>query len=248
MTEDMRRKILELFEYRRLPEIITEGNGTMDEMFYDKLIALQNAIYELDEVLETEWLDNRAHLDDKWALINKHLLDLGVAESDLPDYTYNIKTYEKHELDIRRGKMPMQLDIEYFYYFKSCDVKLIRRLIYDRYPHLADSILLEDWRLFDLVTEVNDDVEDLYEDFETINGNRFLLSLAHFGRDRTARYFHNFLDDIDYRNAEVESFEGIINPKLMTSEQVEETKALLENRLWNYDSVALMESKVMEYL
>lgn len=248
MTEDLRKKILELFEYRRLPEIIVKGNGVMDDTFYEKLIALQTAIYELDEVLETEWLHNRTHLNDKWARINNHLLDLGVAKEDLADYTYNIRTYEKHELDIRQGKMPMQLDMEYFYYFKSCDVKLIRRLIYDRYPSLVNHILLEDWRLFDLVTEVNDDVEDLYEDLETINGNRFLLSLAHFGRDRTARYFHNFLDDIDCRNAEVEPFEGIINPKSMTSEQVQETKALLENRLWNYDSVALMESKVISFL
>ena len=65
-----------------------------------------------------------------------------------------------------KGLLPTRLEMEYFYFYKSCDVKLLRRLIYETRLKGSKSFgSLSDWRYFDLVTEVNDDVADILKTY-----------------------------------------------------------------------------------
>jgi DNA helicase IV len=130
--------------------------------------------------------------------------------------------------------------MEYFYFYKSCDVKLLRRLIYDRNAALAKVIKPSEWRTFDLVTEVNDDVVDLQEDTTTINGNRFLISLLQFGKKKTVQIFNDFLDEMDVRNRalDVKSIEGVEFIE-WTDSQIRETKELVVSQAALVDGLDL---------
>lgn len=228
MDQELRNKIIELFEYRELPKLIAYGGQKWDEQFYEDLIQLQYDIYLLDHELETNWEVDMSIIDERWKVIHQDLDVLGVAESEYDSYSSHIYKYQKHELGIRNGKLPTRLSMEYFYFYKSCDVKLLRKLIYDRNPHLAKVIKPSQWRTFDLVTEINDDVVDLQEDTTTINGNRFLISLLQFGKEETIKVFNDFLDEMDGRNKalNVRSIEGVEFVK-WTDTQIRETKELV---------------------
>lgn len=211
MDKELRNKIIELFEYRELPKLIAYGGGDWDDQFYEDLIQLQYDIYMLDYELETNWDVDMSIVDARWKEIHKDLGVLRVSASDYDKYSSHIYKYQKHEIGIREGKLPTRLSMEYFYFYKSCDVKLLRKLIYDGNPQLAKVIKTSEWRIFDLVTEINDDVVDLQEDLTTINGNRFLISLLQLGKEKTVKIFNDFLDEMDVRNRslDVMSIEGV---------------------------------------
>lgn len=228
MDQDLRNKIIELFEYRELPKLIAYKSETWDDQFYEDLIQLQYDIYMLDHELETNWEVDMSVISDRWVSIHKDLGVLGVPENQYDKYSSHIYKYQKHEIGIREGKLPTRLSMEYFYFYKSCDVKLLRKLIYDRNPELRKVVTPSEWRIFDLVTEINDDVVDLQEDIVTINGNRFLISLLQFGKQKTIDIFTNYLDALDRRNNQlvVDSIEGVEFVK-WTDTQIKETKDLV---------------------
>ena len=240
MDKELRHKIIELFEYRELPKLIAYGGQPWDKQFYEDLIQLQYDIYKLDHELETNWDVDMSIIDARWKAIHKDLGVLGVSPSDYDTYSNHIYKYQKHELGIRDGKLPTRLSMEYFYFYKSCDVKLLRKLIYDRNPQLAKAIKTSEWRTFDLVTEINDDVVDLQEDTTTINGNRFLISLLQLGKEETVQIFNDFLDEMDVRNKalDVKSIEGVEFVD-WTDTQIRETKELVVSQAACVDGLDL---------
>ena len=240
MDKKLRNKIIELFEYRELPKLIAYGGGAWDEQFYEDLIHLQYNIYMLDHELETNWNVDISIINARWIAIHKDLGILGVSASDYDKYSSHIYKYQKHELGIRKGKLPTRLSMEYFYFYKSCDVKLLRKLIYDKNPQLAKVIKPSEWRTFDLVTEINDDVVDLQEDITTINGNRFLISLIQLGKEQTVEVFNDFLDVMDVRNRllDVKSIKGVEFVE-WTDTQIRETKELVVSQAACVDELDL---------
>jgi len=240
MDKELRSKIIELFEYRELPKLIAYGGQKWDEQFYEDLIQLQYDIYKLDHELETNWKVDMSIIEARWKAIHKDLGVLGVSASEYDKYSNHIYKYQKHEIGIRDGKLPTRLSMEYFYFYKSCDVKLLRKLIYDRNPELAKVIRTSEWRTFDLVTEINDDVVDLQEDTTTINGNRFLISLLQFGKEKTVKIFNDFLDEMDVRNKalNVKSIEGVEFVE-WTDTQIKETKELVVSQAACVDDLDL---------
>lgn len=232
MEKELRNKIIELFEYRELPKLISYKNEEWDAQFYEDLVQLQYDIYLLDHELETNWEVDMSIVGERWKTIYRDLSVLGVDSSKHDSYCAHIYKYQKHELEIRDRKLPTRLSMEYFYFYKSCDVKLLRKLIYDRNVNLGKVIRPSEWRIFDLVTEINDDVVDLQEDITTINGNRFLISYLHFGAQKTIEVFNNYLDALDRRNNElvVNSIEDV-DFKSWTSIQIRETKALVVSQI-----------------
>ena len=234
----MRDKIIELFEYRELPKLIATKSANWDDDYYEKLISLQYNIYLLDHVLETNWEVNMDLVAQKWTAIHNDLSDLGVP-SDLHDkYCSHIYKYQKHELEIRQTKFPTRLSMEYFYFYKSCDVKLLRRIIYDNNPALRSMVKTSEWRLFDLVTEVNDDVVDLQEDLDTINGNRFLISLVELGKEKTRMIFANFLNEILDRNNQLTLTNDIDIPfQRWTTEQIQATLVIMDAQIKAFDQL-----------
>lgn len=194
--QELHDKILALFEYRLFPMLVRKDTVHFDVNFWNQLITLQKVIYHLDAHLEAHWETGNDKLNWHWNNITNQLMDFGIDEATVPNYLNHIKKYEKHELELRLGKSPLRLDMEYFYFYKSCDVKLLRRLIYEKYQLSSIFGSLADWRYYDLITEINDDVEDVFEDLEFINGNRFLISIHKYGKEKTEIDFLNFIAEI----------------------------------------------------
>lgn len=230
MDKAFRKKIVELFDYRLLPTLMKVGNqGIFDDEYYEQLIDLQYKIYLFDEVLESDWIINQIRIKETWDDIYDQLNHIGLDPSLHDEYCSYLYTYQKHEEEIRDGKLPLEYAMEYFYYYKSCDVKLIRRLIYDRYSSLHDIVTLDGWKVFDLVTEVNDDVEDLLEDTSTINGNRYLISMLHDGEEVTKSVFLDFLDQLAVSNAAIK--ESSLSHQAYTSSEIIRTKQIIESQV-----------------
>lgn len=245
--ETLENKIVKLFEYRHLPHLMKVGNdGILDEAFYKKLIELQANIYHLDHVLESDWTVDMEEIDHKWVAIHKSLLDLGVPHVKINEYCRHIYKYQKHELEIREGRLPLRFKMEYFYFYKSCDVKLIRRLIYDRYTSLKRIARLSEWRVFDLITEIDDDIEDIYEDLTTINGNRFLLSILKHGKEKTAEQFSIFLNELG-RRAEALT-PSTLNHKELSLKVYTDTRKLFMDRIKGLDMSRIESAKIGSHI
>ncbi len=201
MNKNIRAKIEELFIYRKLPLLLKKGNYVRGCTLYENLVELQFLIYELDNYLESSWKITKKGLKPYWKAIAVSLTKLGVPKSKHDDYLSQIRKYQKHELELREGKLPTRYKLSYYYFYKSCDVKLLRRIIYDYIPQLKKEYSLSAWRNFDLITEINDDVEDLQEDVKTINGNCFFIHLLQHEKEETYQHFNSYLltvaDDIE---------------------------------------------------
>ncbi|MBK8053771.1 MAG: hypothetical protein IPK35_11010 [Saprospiraceae bacterium] len=249
----LKQKIEVLMEYRLFPLLFDESTLPKEEKrkFYDRLIDLQSAIYLLDAHLEANWEVDEQVLQSHWSNITDKLCQLGIKQENAGAYLSHIKKYEKHELELRKGKSPLRFDLEYFYFYKSCDVKLLRRLIFEK-MHLEKTCgALADWRYYDLITEVNDDVEDLIEDLQFINGNRFLISLLKSGKEKTYEEYAAFMNQIivkaetklDHSHYKLKNviFEG-------TNQQVIETLKLMIQTIENVDEKLLDQSKLFSHL
>lgn len=197
--DDLQVKIAALMQYRMLPQLLArvEADPQKRKELLDLLTALQTTIYRLDHYLETTWEIDGTVLDTWWEPIYTALSDLGIPKDKHGKLVKHIQKYQKHELQLREGILPTRLDMEYFYFYKSCDVKLLRQILYIHYPALARMYSAADWRVFDLVTEVDDDVEDVLEDRFTINGNRYLITIWQFGFDEAQKIFLDFLHSIE---------------------------------------------------
>jgi hypothetical protein len=249
--EELRQKISELFSYRMFPWLLSESDKTEEEngLFMERLFELQESIYLLDAMLESRWEINDQDKERHW----QHIIDQTkpCLTKDLHPLSVlqHIKKYEKHEIAIRSGHWPVRLSMSYFYFYKSCDVKLLRRLIYD-FAGLEKKLgNLASWRLFDFVTEVNDDITDVFEDLSFYNGNRFLIHLLLYGKKSTEDVFLQFLKklDSDIENKrklifKSEAFEIILEN---SSIQTKETITLLKDRIDQVDITQLTQESVL---
>lgn len=248
----LEKKILELFEYRFFPELIASHAPEFnfaEEPFYQKLIELQKRIYYLDAHLEAHEYPDENTLKLLWAQIHEYLTEFGVEQSDWPHYTRHILRYQKHEMDLRLGKWPVRFNMSYFYYFKSCDVKLIRRLIYENYGVSKNFIAKDQWKYFDLITEVNDDIMDVWEDLDFVNGNSFLISLLLKGKAVTQSDFSQFIDEIEQIVAlkYINTHPGKVFDKKvhdLTIRHCRETKSLLSLVMDQIEEGALQNAKI----
>jgi len=191
------KKIDLLFTYRKFPELFSTANQQFEKHpLKKKLVDLQVAIYRLDHYLESHWKIKKTELSKKWSAIYSALSDCGVPKKLHHEYCKLIYKYQKHELYLREQKLPTRFNKEYYYYFKSCDVKLLRRIIFDHFPTLLSQFPHSDWRAFDLITEVNDDIEDIFEDCHTINGNYFLIQWITQNPLEAKKQFVAFIEEI----------------------------------------------------
>lgn len=222
------KKIEDLFELRRLPYLIGEFKKKKAKDLKRKLVGLQIAIYSLDSYLESEWKPTSKRLKKYWKEIFGTLKDLGYSKDQAYTMCSDIRRYEKHELQLREQLFPTRLNMEYYYHYKSCDVRLIRNIIYDKNPNLENLIPLLTWRYFDLITEVNDDIEDVFEDQLTINGNMFLISVHEMGIENAKIKYLEFFDLVSKKFGNLNS-EFLDFAKLMRwfEESVDDTKNLL---------------------
>lgn len=201
----MREKILTLFEYREFPYLLKFVPEKRRDILLEQLIELQEAIYHLDTVLESKWEIKDEEFDPHWATITEKIIATGISAENAPSYLSLVRTYLKHEMLLRDGIAPTSLDIEEYYYYKSCDVKLIRKLIWENSEVLTQSTHLDDWKYFDYITEIDDDTSDIVEDHDSINGNGVVFYLNEYGHNEAVKILEGFI-----KSAKIRS-EGILS-------------------------------------
>lgn len=232
----LRQKIIELFEYRLFPDLIRSGGMIEEEknQFWEQLIELQTSIYHLDAHLEAHVQPSGEILAWHHGQIQNKLQDILTELPESHEYFHDLLMYEKHELNLRKGISPLTYDMMMFYYYKSCDVKLLRRLIYERGDLSGEWGTLNEWKAYDLITEVNDDVEDIWEDQDFINGNMFLISLLLQDPQETESLFLTFMDKITELSHDIfEKSSSRLSPYLhqMTLKRIEETRILMREQM-----------------
>jgi hypothetical protein len=232
---ELDQKITALFNYRLFPEIFaidTSMSDAQKSLFWNHLKDLQTAIYHLDAHLEAHWQLDENKLKFHWDNIRQCLSTCSIDVQYHDDYLSYIRRYEKHERSLRQGSDLSEHDMEYFYYYKSCDVKLIRRLIYERLELGEAAATLSDWRYYDLITEVNDDIEDIFEDLEYINGNLCLIIAMTRDIAASKSKFVSFIHDIRdqatdlYGQNKSRPYHDIIFT--LTTQRIDETLILLD--------------------
>jgi len=186
-------KINDLFTYRKLNELLRIGLLDQNKKFCDHLIHIQTQIYLLDAYLESNWILEESELNRYWSGIQSSLVALGYPEADQGKLLKDIRRYQHIEQLCREDEWPTKVSFKKFYTTKSCDVKLIRHLIYTASPTLKETWKESIWTYYDLITEINDDIADLEEDVRSYNGNRFLISILRKGMKQTGKSYKKFI-------------------------------------------------------
>ena len=225
-------KIQDLFDYRKLTMLLSMDHK-LESKFLKKLFKLQTAIYYLDQYLENNWELKNKTLKSHWKMIIKQLVSLGYSNEQACLKTNHIRRYQKQEVQLRSNLYPTRLNQEFYYHYKTCDVRLIREIIHDKYKQLNNFLPHSAWRYFDIVSEVNDDIEDVFEDQHSINGNFFLISLIEQGLDKTRSDFISFLDLMAQKQTEInnKNLVGSSQLELWFDEYLIDTKLLLDKNL-----------------
>lgn len=192
-TDAVRKKIEELFAYRKLNELLRIGLLDKNKKFVNHLVDIQTQIYMLDSYLEGHWELDKEKLKSYWDAIKASLRSLGYEDDEYEDLLKNIRQYEKIERQCRKDKWPTEVSFKKFYSTKSCDVRLIRHLIYQAAPSLKETWKESVWTYYDLITEINDDIADMEEDVSSYNGNRFLISILREGLKKTESRYEKFI-------------------------------------------------------
>ena len=192
--QEIKHKIEELFSYRKLISLLQQGGLEKDKVFYAHLVDIQYQIYLLDAYLEGQWELDKSALASCWKKIKESLAKLSYSSSQIDKLLREIREYERIERNCRKGEWPTKVSFKKFYTTKSCDVRLIRHLIYDAQPELRRIWKEKDWVYYDLITEMNDDIADVIEDLPTYNGNRFLISILRKGSLKTEKQYRGYID------------------------------------------------------
>lgn len=189
-------KIKKLFVCRRLSDLLKLSGLDQKKDFIADVINVQYQIYRLDGYLEGQWELSNKETDHLWEGIFISLRAMGYKEKAIKTMVLEIRDYEKIEKNCRKDKWPTKVSLKDFYVTKSCDVRLIRKLIYHGHPELSERWKEKSWKYFDIITEINDDIADIHEDILTYNGNRFLISILRKGADKTIQRYSEYLTDV----------------------------------------------------
>ncbi|MCF8238724.1 MAG: hypothetical protein K9I85_11240 [Saprospiraceae bacterium] len=190
------KKSRNLFQGRQIDKLYAMSPLMHDQTYYDRLVHLQSSIYDLDAFLESSWIIPLEELNKYWEQIHASLASFHLNYEDRERMLRDVRVYQSHEMVTRTGGSPMNIPITEFYHFKTCDVRLIRHLIYQADPRLEQEIPESIWRYYDWMTEVQDDLEDQEEDKGTYNVNRYLHAVDHFGEERARSHYLSYVRHI----------------------------------------------------
>ena len=248
----IRDKIQLLFEDRKLSDLLRISRLERNKTFVKNLTEIQYQIYLLDAYLESGWDLDADELAARWEGIHAAIEKAGYEKEQIPGMLKEIRRYEKIELNCRQNKWPTRISFKEFYTTKSCDVRLMRNLIYDAFPDLKNTWKKKAWLAYDRITEVFDDIADLNEDLPTCNGNRLLISILRKGSEFSRRAYVDYLRKVtkeakDY--FESHPTEGD-NPTLMhwTAIRSKETIQLLDKTFTEWDPEVYQNAHLLEYM
>jgi hypothetical protein len=176
-TSDVEARVADLFAIRRLQEQVKLSAATLEPAFWQRMTELQLSVYQLDAYFESTWDVSNFSRRRLWTRVIKSLEELAHPAA-CPRLLSEIRAYEAIEASFRRTRSDTRTGIARYYYLKTCDVRLSRRLIEMRSEPLRRHLRLTAWNLFDLASELLDDITDLHEDLRTFNGNWLLFGLG----------------------------------------------------------------------
>ncbi len=246
----IKSKIDELFAYRRLTELFQWIGLKNEHAIKTHLVELQYQIYLLDDYLETTWPLDQSALDGFWKGIRSAFKPFALSENEIDRQLKEIRNYQRIESDCRIRLWPTEISFKEFYTTKSCDVRLIRHLLYTTHPSLKAFCSEKSWVYYDLITEINDDITDVYEDLKTYNANRFLISILRKGHLRTREEYVRFISKVAYQAETYFKTNHIVgeNAQLFewTTERMLETLDLLHATTNTIDHKLFAESWLLE--
>lgn len=176
------QKAEELYEKRIAPYA-----KRISESQKRSLIEFQKLIFEIDEYGESIKYIDKVHLDTLWNKAEIFLDTLKIDKTTRDNLLQDIKEYADMEAATRTGKKLLEYDIKFFYFKKSCDVRLQRHLI--RYINNEAPVSSEEEITKDILEEMEDDLDDIEEDKQTLfSGNRFLEALSSQDMDMVGEY------------------------------------------------------------
>jgi hypothetical protein len=187
-------RAMKLIQSRQIPHQLrglTHDRTTQDWVL-NRLAAIQIAVYSLDSYGETCWSIQSARLTQLWEAITKEILAVGIGVQQVEMLTDQMHRYQHLEMSLRTGSELLAISLARFYEIKTCDVRMSRAILSivtrgDVHPEPA-------WDCFDTISEVCDDLEDVAEDANTFNCNRFLLERWATGYDTTVLLYLDFLE------------------------------------------------------
>jgi hypothetical protein len=245
-------KIQELFVYRKLTALLERSQLIKNKPFTRHLVDIQYQIYLLDAYLESQWELDEKKLETCWHSIMESLSTLQYSGKQIKSLLTEIKEYERIEINCRKNKWPTKESFTKFYLTKSCDVRLIRHLVYDAQPDLSLWWKESAWKYYDRITEINDDIADVKEDLNTFNGNRFLISILRKGSTKTRHQYQAYLENVmkkadRYFNKNLDRGENALLYE-WTMARSAETLALLEKTIQENDPEIFSTSLLLQHM
>lgn len=199
-----------------------------------KLSLLQRTIYALDCYGETSWDIEHQVLEVLWQNIYGQLMSWELTLKDAGHLLEDMQAYQQVELQLRKGVLPTSLPLEEFYYLKTCDVRLSRKLIATSSKGLCTDQQLLLWNCFDIISEVYDDLSDIEEDLFDFNCNRFLFQKSLYGGLCAQHDYEKYLDKIkDQMMVQLKACEDSITAYYIDryfNIKLAQTRLLLSNR------------------
>lgn len=159
----------------------------------NNLRSLQYSIYELDRCGELNWIPSNNILDRLWTSIYKQLSLFGLGKQEIKLLLHDMQAYQRVEALLREGRSPTEVPIQEFYYLKTCDVRLARKLITLVTQHKNSTATALAWTYYDLASEICDDLTDTWEDSSNFNCNRFSIRRRISGETETREEYGSFL-------------------------------------------------------
>lgn len=250
--KSIRNKIHQLFDYRKISELLLRSGLDKNKSFTGQLTDIQYRIYLLDAYLEGQWELNKPERKSYWESMTLALSNLNYSEKEIYSLLEEVRDYERIEINCRKNKWPDRVPFRQFYTTKSCDVRLIRHLIYDAYPGLQAIWKEAAWIYYDRITEINDDLSDVPEDLKTYNCNRFLISILRKGSKKTTRQYRDYLIKVtDQANAYFKAHPHKGEHEILnewTSLRSKETIQLLEHMIETTDPELYSDAILLEHM
>ena len=160
----------------------------------EAIINFQKLVFVVDHYFEHNQQLNPAFLNSFWNQFEKFLDDLQMPKELQATLLQDIKDYADIEASIRIGKKLAEYEIKFFYFKKSCDVRMQRHII--RFLNKHETSSSEPEIVRDILEEIEDNVDDIEEDKLTpFGGNRFLEILSSKDVEKLNEY-NNFINSL----------------------------------------------------
>lgn len=182
-------KASELYEKRIAPYAPDLPSHTRDAIInFQKVVFIVDHYFEYNEQLDPTLLNSF------WKQFEKFLDSLGMPKELQVTILQDIKDYADIEASTRAGKKLADYEIKFFYFKKSCDVRMQRHILRYLNQQSATSSSPEITR--DTLEEIEDDVDDIQEDRSTpFSGNR-LLEILNSGDITKLQEYNTFINSL----------------------------------------------------